>query len=153
MREADHSERGIATALAYVSLFSQCSKRELRLVAKPAKTKEVAPKTVLVNEGDEGDSMFVLVSGHAVVHKNGRKIADLELGHVVGELAALSKAPRNATVTTTTEATIATIGRRELSRLIEEPPGSPASCSRRSRTASATSTPSSSTSARYGCFG
>ena len=44
-------------------------------------------------------------------------------GDVVGELAVLGKAPRNATVVTRTDADVAVIGRRELFRLIEDAPG------------------------------
>ena len=126
MRKADRADavhREVATALAYAPLFSQCSKRELRLVAKVAKTKNVRTGVVLTVEGEQGDSMFVLLSGHAVVRKGGKKIADLRAGDVVGELALLARAPRNATVTTTSQSEVATIGRRDLGRLLEEAPG------------------------------
>jgi CRP-like cAMP-binding protein len=117
------AESGIAGALANVALFSQCSKRELRLVAKLAKTKTVRESTSLTLEGEEGDTMFVILSGHATVHKGGRKLAELGTGDVVGELAILCKAPRNATVTTTTETQVATISRRDTHRLIADAPG------------------------------
>ena len=67
--------------------------------------------------------MYVLLSGTAAVHKAGRKIADLGPGAVIGELAILSKAPRNATVTTRDEAEIAMITRRSFNRLLEDAPG------------------------------
>jgi CRP/FNR family cyclic AMP-dependent transcriptional regulator len=117
------AESGIAGVLANVSLFSQCSKRELRLVAKLAKTKTVRESTSLTLEGEVGDTLFVILSGHATVHKSGRKLAELGPGDVVGELAILSKAPRNATVTTTTETQVATISRRDAHRLIADAPG------------------------------
>ena len=117
------AESGIAGALANVALFSQCSKRELRLVAKLAKTKTVRESTSLTLEGEDGDTMFVILSGHATVHKGGRKLAELGPGDVVGELAILGKAPRNATVTTTTETQVATISRRDTHRLIADAPG------------------------------
>jgi CRP-like cAMP-binding protein len=122
-RVREEAERGIAGALSDVSLFSQCSKRELRLVAKLAKIKTVRESTSLTLEGEAGDTMFVVLDGHATVHKGGRKLADLGSGAVVGELAILLKAPRNATVTTTAETKIATIGRRDVHRLINDAPG------------------------------
>ena len=112
-----------ATALAYVPLFSLCSKRELRQIAKCAKTKEVRAGTTLMAEGEQGDTMYVLLSGHAAVQKGGRRIAQVERGGVLGELAVLAKTPRNATVTTTTDAEIAVIGRRDVFKLIEDAPG------------------------------
>jgi CRP/FNR family cyclic AMP-dependent transcriptional regulator len=125
-RDGNHAaraEKGVATALAYVPLFSLCSKRELRQIAKCAKTKEVRAGTTLMAEGEQGDTMYVLLSGHAAVQKGGRRIAQVERGGVLGELAVLAKTPRNATVTTTTDAEIAVIGRRDVFKLIEDAPG------------------------------
>ena len=81
-----------------------------------------ADVTLLV-EGDTGDSFIVLLSGKAEVRKGNRKIAELGSGDVVGELALLAKAPRNATVVTRSESEIAIIGRRDLFRLINDAPG------------------------------
>ena len=121
--DQERRERGIVDCLANAPLFAQCSKREHRLVAKLAKVKRVPPGTTIVTEGEEGETMFVVLSGHAAVRKSGRKIAELGPGDVVGELAVLGKAPRNATVVTTAEALIATIGRRDVYRLLEDAPG------------------------------
>ncbi len=121
--KAPHFETPVAVALQYSAPFSLCSKRELRLVAKAASLRTVRAGTTLTVENEPGDSMFVLLSGGATVHKGGRKIAELGPGDVVGELAVLNKAPRNATVTTKTESEVAVIGRRDLFRLLENAPG------------------------------
>jgi CRP-like cAMP-binding protein len=113
----------VAAALEYTAIFSQCSKRELKLVAKLAKTKMLRAGTELIKEGETGDSMFVMISGHAKVSRDGRKLADISAGGVVGELAVFSKEPRNATVTLSTDAEVATINRRDVYRLIEDAPG------------------------------
>jgi CRP-like cAMP-binding protein len=122
-RSAKSSETGIADALQNASIFSLCSKRELKLVAKVANTRTVPADVTLLVEGDTGDSFIVLLSGRAEVRKSNRKIAELGSGDVVGELALLAKAPRNATVVTRSESEIAIIGRRDLFRLIDDAPG------------------------------
>ena len=126
-RAAGHSEGAVSSeltgALANASLFALCSKRELKLVAKLAKTRTVRAGTTLITEGEPGDSMFVVLSGTADVRKRNRKIAQLGSGDVVGELAVLAKAPRNATVVARTDCDVAVIGRREVFNLIEEAPG------------------------------
>jgi len=122
-KQREWNEKGIASVLADASLFSQCSKRELRLVAKLAKTKRIPAGENLTVENEPGDTMFVMLSGRATVHKSGRKIAALGMGDVVGELAALSRGPRNATVTAVTDVEIASVGRREILRLVEDAPG------------------------------
>jgi CRP/FNR family transcriptional regulator, cyclic AMP receptor protein len=122
-RRANRQAAALAAALANVSLFSECTKRELRLIAKFAHTRQVREGTQLTVEGESGDDMFVLLTGSAVVQRGGRKLASVGSGDAVGELAILSKAPRNATVTTTADAEIAVISRRHVRRMIEEAPG------------------------------
>ena len=128
MRESQRAGKQVMTeiesALANVSLFSSCSKRELRLVAKLAKTCHVPRDTTLLVEGDVGDEMLVFLAGSAaVVLRGGRKIATLGPGDVVGELGVLGRAPRNATVTTTVDSEVAIVNRRALNRLLADAPG------------------------------
>jgi len=113
----------IESALANTSLFSQCSARELRLIARLAKTRVVPEGTRLVVEGEVGDKMLVVLSGSASVQRGGRKIATLAAGDVIGELGVLSRAPRNATVVTTADCEVAVIGQRAINRLLADAPG------------------------------
>jgi len=113
----------IESALANTSLFSQCSARELRLIARLARTREVPRGTRLLVEGEVGDKMLVLLSGSATVQRGGRRIATLSAGDVIGELGVLSRAPRNATVITTADSEIAVIGQRAINRLLADAPG------------------------------
>lgn len=113
----------IESALANTSLFSQCSARELRLIARLAKTRKVPQGTRLLVEGEVGDQMLVMLSGSATVQRGGRRIATLAAGAVIGELGVLSRAPRNATVTTTADSEIAVIGQRAMNRLLADAPG------------------------------
>jgi CRP-like cAMP-binding protein len=126
-REAQLSSQraraGVASALENVTLFSMCSKRELKLIARLANLKHVREGTTMLVEGEPGDEMYVLLSGAAVVHRGGRKLATVGPGESVGELAVLSKAPRNATVTARTDCDIAVISRRHVQRMIEDAPG------------------------------
>ena len=113
----------IESALANTSLFSQCSARELRLIARLAKTREVPQGTRLLVEGEVGDRMLALLSGSANVVRGGRKIATLSAGDVIGELGILSRAPRNATVITSSDSEVAVIGQRAMNRLLADAPG------------------------------
>jgi CRP-like cAMP-binding protein len=122
-RSALRAEASVADALHNIALFSLCTKRELRLVAKLARLSSIVAGTRILVEGEPGDAMYVLLAGHASVTRKGRKVATLGPGAAFGELAAIVKAPRNATVTTTTECEIATIKHRALNRLLEDAPG------------------------------
>jgi CRP-like cAMP-binding protein len=109
---------GVAAALANVQMFAMCSKKELRTVADVAKLRTIARGTRLIAEGEKGDRMFVILSGTARVSRGGRKIAALGSGDVVGELALLSRSPRNATVDAETDLDVAEIGRAAFGRLL-----------------------------------
>ena len=112
----------VATALASTQMFSMCSKRELRTVADVVHLRQVPRGSRLLTEGEKGDRMFVILSGRARVSRNGRKIAALEAGDVVGELAMLSRAPRNATVDAETALDVAELGRTAFNRLVHAVP-------------------------------
>lgn len=122
-RRAKRVTSSVESALTNVSLFSLCSKREMRLVAKLAKTRQVPRGTELLVEGEVGEEMLAFLSGGATVQRGGRKIATLGAGDVVGELGVLGSTPRNATVTTNADSEIAVISRRALNRLLADAPG------------------------------
>jgi CRP-like cAMP-binding protein len=73
-------------------------------------------------EGEEGDTMYVIVSGIARVSRKGRKVAALGAGDAVGELAVLGRAVRNATVDAETDLQVAELSRRTLSKLVNDVP-------------------------------
>ena len=86
--------------LERIPLFAECSKRDLQEVARIAEEVDVEAGTILMREGDEGHEVFVVVDGRLEVWRRneGGQIAELGQGAVVGEMALLSKEPRNATV-------------------------------------------------------
>lgn len=109
--------------LAKVPLFSACSNKELKLVAKRAEDVNVEAGKVLVTEGDVGTEFFVIIDGTAKVDRHGSEITQLGPGGFFGDLALLDRAPRNATITAETPMELAVIGQREFSALIDEVPG------------------------------
>ena len=113
---------GISGALANTRLFSLCSRKELRTVAKVSKIRNIPKGTRLMAEGEEGDTMYVIVSGIARVSRKGRKVAALGAGDAVGELAVLGHAVRNATVDAETDLQVAELSRRTLSKLVNDVP-------------------------------
>lgn len=113
--------------LATVPLFSACSKSDLRIIARHTTDVEAPPDTVLVAEGEPGDTFFVLLSGQATVRRKGsgprsRRVATLAPGNYFGELALLDPAPRNATVAATTPVRLAAINARVFRTLLREVP-------------------------------
>jgi CRP-like cAMP-binding protein len=112
----------VTAHLAAVRLFATCSRKELRAVAKSAKIATVKSGAQIITEGDEGNTMYVILAGTARVSRAGRKLATVGPGAAFGELALLSKGPRTATVVALSDMEVAIITRRKLTRLLEAAP-------------------------------
>ena len=108
--------------LASVPLFSACSKKELRAVAKASDEISLPAGKTLCEQGAIGREAFVIVSGTAEVRRNKRKVATLGPGACVGELALLDHKPRTASVVAATDLTVLVIGTREFSGIVDEIP-------------------------------
>ena len=105
-----------------VPLFSSASKSELAEIASIADEIDLPEGKVLIKEGDSGREFVVLAEGTAEVERGGRKVADIGPGDFVGEIALISKTPRNATVTTTSPVRALVITDRAFRQLIDHSP-------------------------------
>jgi CRP-like cAMP-binding protein len=121
-RRRQHSDQ-VTAHLAAVRLFATCGRKELRSIAKLAKVTTVTKGTQIISEGDEGNTMYVVLVGSARVSRGGRKLAQVGPGDAFGELALLSKGPRTATVDALSDMEVAVITRRHLTGLLEAAPG------------------------------
>jgi CRP/FNR family transcriptional regulator, cyclic AMP receptor protein len=108
--------------LAAVPLFSGCTTRELRDIAKATVELTLEQDKQFVTQGDVGREAFIIVEGNADVSRGGQPIARLGPGDCVGELALLDHGPRTATVTAATPLTVLVLGPREFSGLLDEVP-------------------------------
>ncbi len=103
-------------------LFATASKAELAEVASLADEIDLPAGKTLIKEGDSGSEFFVLIDGTADVERDGKKIAKLGPGDFFGEIALISKVPRNATITTTSPARALVITDRAFRQLLDHSP-------------------------------
>ena len=108
--------------LKKVPLFAECSKSELRELAKTADEVDLREGTVLTREGRVAREFFVLVDGTARVTKAGRKVAELQAGDWFGEIALITNGPRTATVTATSPVDVLVITDRRFRTVVETMP-------------------------------
>jgi CRP-like cAMP-binding protein len=76
----------------------------------------------LFKEGDQGDLMYVLVSGTAEITVNNRLVETSEIGTIFGEMAMIDEGARSATVTAKTDCDFFPIERKRFKFLIQETP-------------------------------
>lgn len=103
-------------------LFQTVTKKDLATVARASTEVQVPAGRVLCEEGAVGQEFFLILDGTAAVRRRGRKIAMLSRGDHFGELALLSRLPRNATVTAETDMDLLVLNQREFATVLEEVP-------------------------------
>ncbi len=84
--------------------------------------KKIPANTVLFNEGDAGEEMFIIQTGRVKISKRIRGVektlATLEKGEFFGEMAILNDKPRSATAETLDECEMLVIDRKTFDALI-----------------------------------
>jgi len=121
-QEARRTRRQTATALAGVPLFAGFTRRDLERVADETDVVTFRPGQAIVQEGLLGETMFVLLSGEAIVMHGQRRLGTLRPGDHFGELAAIDGAPRSATVVAATPVTAIRLFRRTLFAMLKAEP-------------------------------
>ena len=102
-----------------VPLFSRLSKKGLEEVAHIADELDLPKGKVMAVEGDRGREFFVLLEGEAGVTKGDRNINTMREGDFFGEIALVTKMPRTATVTATTDVRVLVITERDFGSLLK----------------------------------
>jgi CRP-like cAMP-binding protein len=85
--------------LKSVSIFAETPEEILADVALSLDEVTFQPGEPIIQKGDIGQSMFVIVEGKIRVHDGDKTIAFLGNRDIFGEMAALDPEPRSATVT------------------------------------------------------
>ena len=109
-------------ALEQVTMFSACTRSELRQVASVTQPFSVDADTVIAKEGEPGKDFFVIISGKSDVLIGGKSVAELGPGDFFGEMALLDQSPRVGSVVAKTPMDLYRIEAKDFSRLIDEVP-------------------------------
>jgi len=85
-------------SLKNIDFLQKVSADTLESLASECQLKELEREEVLFQGGEEGDSMYVIISGELIVSKSGTEIARRKKGDYLGEMALIESKPRSATV-------------------------------------------------------
>lgn len=94
-------------------LFRFLTYQELVRLLNITQVKTFEPGQEIVKEGDEGDELFIVLTGKARVESAKAQIAELGPGAHFGEMALVDKAPRSADVVAVEETSLLGIRRRD----------------------------------------
>ncbi|KAI1850632.1 hypothetical protein JX266_003914 [Neoarthrinium moseri] len=108
--------------LEEVPLLSSLTAYERSKIADALETLKFPAGHTIIKQGDVGTSFFLLEDGecHAYLEKEGQRhqVKHYKKGDFFGELALLNDAPRAASVVSSTEVKVATLGKSAFARLL-----------------------------------
>jgi ATP-binding cassette subfamily B protein len=113
--------------LAAIPIFANLDESQLAAIATRFVTERYPRGKRILEEGDPGDKLYIIVRGAVEVRKRGpdeeeRLVATLEDGDVFGEIALLEDVPRIATIVTHTPCLMLTLGRQSFEQILATAP-------------------------------
>ena len=103
--------------LKAIPMFASLDKGDLRRLAQATDEIDVREGKRLLNQGEFAYEFMVIEDGEAEVTRDGEHVADLGPGDVLGEIAALERGKRNATVVARTPMCLAVMTAYEMRQL------------------------------------
>ncbi|MFQ5521011.1 MAG: cyclic nucleotide-binding domain-containing protein, partial [Candidatus Methylomirabilia bacterium] len=108
--------------LQKVPIFQECTRRQLRAVARITDVLEEPAGVTLTRAGEPGTEFFLIVDGTARVEVSAEWQPRLEPGDFFGEMSLLDGEPRSATVVAETAVRLLVINRKDFSTLLNKVP-------------------------------
>ena len=106
--------------LTAIPIFSHLSDEEAKRLAAFATETSVADGQILMKQGDYSTELIGIEEGTADVIRDGKKIASLNQGDLIGEMGLLEHEPRNADVVATSPMRVMKLTHWEVRRMSEE---------------------------------
>ena len=103
--------------LKAIPLFSHLSDDEAHRLAAFATETSLAEGQILMKQGDYSTELIGIEEGTAEVIRDGRKIASLKEGDLIGEMGLLSREPRSADVIATSPMRVIKLTHWEIRRM------------------------------------
>jgi len=94
----------------------------IRLFRDWREVEEFDPEAVIFKEGDPADELYVILAGEVALTLHGQSLGSEAKGSIIGEMALLESATRNATATARSKVKVAKLDRRQLQKMIRESP-------------------------------
>ncbi|HTX10928.1 MAG TPA: cyclic nucleotide-binding domain-containing protein [Solirubrobacteraceae bacterium] len=106
--------------LKEIPIFSHLSDEEAKRLAAFATETSVADGQILMKQGDYSTELIGIQEGTADVLRDGKKIASLKQGDLIGEMGLLEHEPRNADVIATSPMRVMKLTHWEIRRMSDE---------------------------------
>ncbi len=114
--------------LKNVPIFDNLSDDELEAIRSCAVTRNFPKSSVIINEGDSSDSLYIIVKGRVTIYlsdENGKEVIlnSQSEGDYFGELALVDDDKRSASVVTAEKSTFLVISKSDFKKVLSAHPG------------------------------
>lgn len=106
--------------LKSINLFGQIPSEELSQIAEISDEVEFETGESLMQEGEIGDELYLIVEGKVRVHKGEISLVELGERECVGEMSILDSEPRSASVTALEEVRALKVRREDFTEIMSE---------------------------------
>ena len=108
--------------LKKAALFHEVPDKVLEHLAFSSQVLEYSPGDVLIEQGDPGDALYLVIEGSVSILRDGVVITRRGAGECIGEMALIDDAPRSASVVAAEHMKAIRITKDDFWRMIEEYP-------------------------------
>src|SRR5262245_46742227 len=114
-------EADFLTSIAVFRDLSQARRAELAALLD---SRSLLRGEVLVRQGEQSDTLFIVASGRFHIVVDGRKdpIAEIAVGQPVGEIGFFARTPRTATVVAARDSVVLSLGRQVFDAVVRRTP-------------------------------
>ena len=121
------SEAKMVEMLKNVPIFDNLSDEELEAIRQCAVTRNFPKNSVIINEGDTSDSLYIIVKGRVTIYlsdENGKEVIlnSQGEGDYFGELALVDDDKRSASVVTAEKSTFLVISKSDFKKVLSTHP-------------------------------
>ncbi|MFP2929829.1 cyclic nucleotide-binding domain-containing protein, partial [Pyxidicoccus sp. 3LG] len=115
-------QRLLTNVMNTSALFRPFNRKDRRTLVERFRARDVERDEVIIQDGDETDGLYVVLSGEVEVSKDGHLLTRLKEGDLFGEISLLQKTPATATVAATRHTTLLRLPRADFDMLISSHP-------------------------------
>ena len=105
-----------------MQLFRYLSYKELVGVMNMTETREFQAGEEIIHQGEEGESMYVVLSGQVRLHEGEMNVVELGKGQHFGEMALIDRTVRSLSATATEHTRLLSIERKDFYNIIKKQP-------------------------------
>jgi CRP/FNR family transcriptional regulator, cyclic AMP receptor protein len=105
-----------------VDLFKNIPGEELSHIAQITEELECAPNQTVLQEGDQGDAMYLTIDGKVKIHSGEHVFAELGNNQCFGEMSILDAEPLSASITAFANLTLLKIQHEDFTEILAEKP-------------------------------